>query len=241
MCGADDDQQVGLDELERQLRQEAFGRVQEVTIRPVGDTVVVHCRSESYYGVQVVLAALGRLAHSDKMQTRMQVRADVNGRQFDLPVSRLGSRSDRASSERYSVMTHRKIIVTEADLCRLERLLASEFAAAIGSSKYLNDLRAELERAEIVPVEEVPEDVVTMNSTVVLRDLDTDEVEKFTLVYPQKASIANNRVSILAPVGTAILGYRVGDVVRWPVPSGMRRLRIEEVVYQPERVGALHL
>ena len=80
-----------------------------------------------------------------------------------------------------------------------------------------------------------------MNSTVVLRDLDTGEVETYTLVYPNHADIARNRLSVLAPVGTAILGYHVGDVVRWRVPAGVRRLRVEEVLFQPERVGAFQL
>ncbi|MBC8869410.1 MAG: nucleoside diphosphate kinase regulator [Planctomycetes bacterium] len=138
-------------------------------------------------------------------------------------------------------MSHRNIIIISEDCRRLEHLLASEFAEAIGPKSYLVDLRSELQRAVIVDSDEVPYDVITMNSTVRLRDLDTGEVETYTLVYPGQADIAANKLSILAPIGTAILGYRVGDVVRWRVPSGERRLQIEEVLYQPEREGALHL
>jgi regulator of nucleoside diphosphate kinase len=137
-------------------------------------------------------------------------------------------------------MGKRKIIITEEDHERLEVLLASEFAAAIGPCEYLDDLRAELDRAEIVRPDEVPPNVVTMNSTVVLRDLDTKEKETYTLVFPDAADIANDRLSVLAPVGTAILGERVGDVVRWRVPQGWRRLKVERVLYQPEREGAYH-
>jgi regulator of nucleoside diphosphate kinase len=137
-------------------------------------------------------------------------------------------------------MGKRKIIITEVDRERLEVLLASEFAAAIGPCEYLDDLRAELDRAEIVRPEDVPRNVVTMNSTVVLRDLDTKEKETYTLVFPDAADIANDRLSVLAPVGTAILGERVGDVVRWRVPQGWRRLKVERVLYQPEREGAYH-
>jgi regulator of nucleoside diphosphate kinase len=93
----------------------------------------------------------------------------------------------------------------------------------------LADLQTELDRARVVPPEDVPDDVVTMNSTVELRDLDTDQVETYTLVYPDFADIANNRLSILAPIGTAILGYRVGDRIRWRVPAGWRGLQIESV------------
>lgn len=137
-------------------------------------------------------------------------------------------------------MPRPNIIITKADRDRLEFLLASEFAAAISPFEYLDDLRAELDRAKIVPPEDVPRNVVTMNSTVVLRDMDTKEKETYTLVFPDEADIANDRLSVLAPVGTAILGERVGEVVRWRVPQGWRRLKVERVVYQPERAGAYH-
>ena len=138
-------------------------------------------------------------------------------------------------------MPRRKIYITQIDLQRLCRVVASELDLNDGSNRRLTELIAELERAEVVLSDEIPDDVVTMNSTVVLRDLDTGESETYTLVYPNHANIARNRLSVLAPVGTAILGYQVGDVVRWRVPAGVRRLRVEEVLFQPERVGAFHL
>ncbi|MCU0872470.1 MAG: nucleoside diphosphate kinase regulator [Pirellulaceae bacterium] len=138
-------------------------------------------------------------------------------------------------------MPRRKIYITQIDLQRLCRVVASELDLNDGSNRRLTELIAELERAEVVLSDEIPDNVVTMNSTVVLRDLDTGESETYTLVYPNHANIARNRLSVLAPVGTAILGYQVGDVVRWRVPAGVRRLRVEEVVFQPERVGAFDL
>jgi regulator of nucleoside diphosphate kinase len=138
-------------------------------------------------------------------------------------------------------MPRRKIYITQTDLQRLCRVVASELELKDGSDRQLTELIAELERAEVVLSDEIPDDVVTMNSTVVLRDLDTGESETYTLVYPNHANIARNRLSVLAPVGTAVLGYQVGDVVRWRVPAGVRRLRVEEVLFQPERVGAFHL
>ena len=81
----------------------------------------------------------------------------------------------------------------------------------------------------------MPADVVTMNSTVQLRDLHTNEVDTYTLVYPDCADIANHRLSVLAPIGTAILGYRVGDIIRWQVPAGWRKLKVERIIFQPER------
>jgi regulator of nucleoside diphosphate kinase len=101
-------------------------------------------------------------------------------------------------------------------------------------------LDEELDRAEIVKPEEIPTDVITMNSTFRLRDLDSGEEVVYTLVFPGKADSANGKISILAPIGTAVLGYRVGDTVEWKVPAGLRRLKVKEVVYQPEATGNYH-
>jgi regulator of nucleoside diphosphate kinase len=76
-----------------------------------------------------------------------------------------------------------------------------------------------------------------MNSQVLLCDIDTLETMTYTLVFPKDADIDSGSISVLAPVGTAILGYRQGDIVEWPVPAGIRRLRIEKVLYQPEAAG----
>jgi len=130
-------------------------------------------------------------------------------------------------------MPKRKIIITEADYERLESLLASEFAKVISPIEYLEDLRAELKQAEIVSPKRVPRNVVTMNSTVVLRDIETREKETYALVYPERADIANHRLSVLAPVGTAILGQRVGDELRWRVPARWLRFKVERVLFQP--------
>jgi regulator of nucleoside diphosphate kinase len=77
-----------------------------------------------------------------------------------------------------------------------------------------------------------------MNSTVRVGDLETGEEETYTLVYPEEADIEANRLSVLAPVGTALIGYRAGDVVEWPVPAGVRRFRVEAVLFQPKSARA---
>jgi regulator of nucleoside diphosphate kinase len=136
-------------------------------------------------------------------------------------------------------MSKPTLVITEADFDRLNALLTSAFAKVISPVEYLDDLRAELKKARIVRPDKAPRQVVTMNSTVTLRDLDTGEKETYTLVYPDQADIANNRLSVLAPVGTAILGQRVGDELKWRVPSGWRRLKVQRVVSQPEREGLL--
>ncbi|PAY16119.1 transcription elongation factor GreAB [Rhodopirellula sp. SM50] len=131
----------------------------------------------------------------------------------------------------------RKITITAKDRDRLEELFVSSFAQSIRNRPYLDDLKGELEIAQIVAPGEVPDCVVTMNSTVRLKDMKHRTVETFTLVYPDEANIAEGKLSVLAPLGTAILGSRVGDSVRWRIPSGEGRWRVEEVVFQPERAG----
>jgi regulator of nucleoside diphosphate kinase len=137
-------------------------------------------------------------------------------------------------------MKKRTLVISVADHQRLEALIDSARMDSRIREDYLAALEGELRRARVVPVGKVPADVVTMNSVVRLRDLDSDETEEYELVYPADADMARGRISVLAPIGTAILGYRSGDVIEWPVPAGLRRLRVEEVLYQPERVGALH-
>jgi regulator of nucleoside diphosphate kinase len=135
-------------------------------------------------------------------------------------------------------MTNRNIVMTDVDRRRLGTLIDRTASIGVGDRRYLDDLEHEVERATIVDPHDVPDDVITMNSTVRLCDLDTGEIERYTLVYPRDADIEENRISVLAPIGTALIGYRVGDVVEWPVPSGMARLRVEEILYQPEHAGA---
>ena len=137
-------------------------------------------------------------------------------------------------------MSERRIVITRFDKERLEELIAVAEEFADHGREDLRALAGELTRATIVSPEEVPQDVVTMNSKVVLRDVDTSEEMTYSLVFPKNADVDVGAISILAPVGTAILGYSEGDVIEWPVPSGTRRIRIEEVLYQPEAAGDFH-
>jgi regulator of nucleoside diphosphate kinase len=130
-----------------------------------------------------------------------------------------------------------ELIITRADRQRLGTLVDKAAQAGLVERRHLDELEAELESATAVEPQEVPADVITMNSTVRLRDLDADESFEFTLVYPRDADADEGRVSVLAPVGTAMIGYRVGDVIKWSVPAGTIRLKVEEVVYQPESAG----
>ncbi len=138
-------------------------------------------------------------------------------------------------------MGAKKIYITDQDRQRLLDLIMDAQSGGYRGSVYLENLRGELDRAQIVPPQQIPADVITMNSQVVLVDLDTQEEETYTLVYPEHANTSEGKVSILAPVGTAMLGYRVGDVFEWDVPAGKRRLKVEKILFQPEAAGNYEL
>ena len=138
-------------------------------------------------------------------------------------------------------MQERTIYITEFDMERLRTLIEDAKRVERFGNEYLDSLEMELARGQVVAPKEVPADVVTMNSKVSLRDLDTDEEMVVTLVFPPDANIAQSKVSVLAPIGTAMLGYRVGDTFTWKVPDGERRLQVEKILYQPEAAGDHHL
>jgi len=135
----------------------------------------------------------------------------------------------------------REIYITENDLESLYDLLQSGTAGSARDHKNVEELEAELDRAHVVDAKKIPVDVITLNSRAVLRDLDTNEEMTYTLVFPGQAKLEEGRISILAPIGTAMLGYRVGDVIEWKVPAGIRRLKVEKLLYQPEAAGDYHL
>jgi regulator of nucleoside diphosphate kinase len=131
-----------------------------------------------------------------------------------------------------------QIIISSLDAERLERLLASTPPDAFPGKE---ELVFELERAEVVEPAEVPPHVVTMNSTVRFRVENTGQEFTYTLVYPRDADGSGDRISIFAPVGSALLGLSQGNEIEWPRPGGgVLRVRIVEVTYQPERSGELH-
>jgi regulator of nucleoside diphosphate kinase len=134
-----------------------------------------------------------------------------------------------------------ELVVTDSDLARLSEMTRAFRANRHPYRQYAGELEAELARARVVPRGDVPADVVTMNSTIRIREHRGREVEEFTLVYPGEADALNGRLSVLAPLGMAVLGARVGDVITWRVPAGERTFRVERIVYQPEAAGDSHL
>ncbi len=133
------------------------------------------------------------------------------------------------------------ITITEFDMERLRTLIDEAKRLYRDGNEYLENLEMELSRGVVVAPTDVAADVVTMNSKVCLKDLDTDEEMHVTLVFPGDADIAQSKMSVLAPIGTAMLGYRVGEVFTWKVPEGVRRLQVKKIIYQPEASGDHHL
>jgi len=136
-------------------------------------------------------------------------------------------------------MTMNHIYMTEPDFERIRDGLCGNWLRDPEHAAGCGRLRKELQRAFIVRSVEIPIDVVTMNSRVQLRDLDSGDAVTFSLVYPSSAPHSRPgapelTVSVLTPIGAAVLGQRVGDTVEWEAPTGVRRLRVEGVLYQPE-------
>lgn len=130
-----------------------------------------------------------------------------------------------------------RIFITRPDMERLRSLLDS--ASPKRDSATIDQLDDELARAVVVSQDEVPHDVVTMNSRVVFEDASGRQRE-VTLVYPPQADAQSGRISVLAPVGAALLGLSVGQEIEWPLPGGRATtLRIISVTYQPEAAGDL--
>ena len=129
------------------------------------------------------------------------------------------------------------LVVSRLDCDRLDALLDTPLAAGIDTS----GLRRELDRADIVEPAQIPADVITMNSVIRFVDEGSGAEREVTLVYPRDADGSAERVSILAPVGSALLGLRVGARIAWPLPGGRStQLRVLALPYQPEAAGDLH-
>jgi regulator of nucleoside diphosphate kinase len=132
------------------------------------------------------------------------------------------------------------LLLSRLDVERIEELLDLPQFRALGTDA----LRGELERADVVEPSAVPADVMTMNSTARVRVEDVElgaQEHELTLVYPRDADGSANKVSVLAPVGSALLGLRVGEAINWPMPGGRSaRLQVLAIRYQPESAGELH-
>ena len=129
-------------------------------------------------------------------------------------------------------------VVTELDAARIRELGARLPGRGEGLAALSSLIERVEQEADIVAPEHIGPDVVTVNSTVSFRDELTDSVHRVTVVYPQEMSVGQRRISVLSPVGAALLGQRVGQVARVALPDGTtRELRVLELHYQPEAAG----
>jgi len=138
-------------------------------------------------------------------------------------------------------MADRTIHITQFDMDRLTELIDGLRLSPKANQVNLDLLEKELYRAVLVDPPNIPRDVITMNSKVIITDTESGEKTTYTLVFPSAANISENKLSIMAPLGMALLGYRTGDIIEWPVPSGVRKLKVDEIIYQPEAAGDYHL
>src|SRR5438132_8927693 len=174
-------------------------------------------------------------------------RCPVSEKRYDSADESHASMFSAAANKREDDLKRRKgskskddLVISSFDKERLKQLLnATETSASDRAD--LEDLTREIERGAEVRPEEIPPDVVTMNSTIRVTDLESGSSYVYTIVFPADADYDTGKISILAPLGTALLGYRIGDVVNWRMPGGNRRLRIDAIVYQPEAAGDFHL
>lgn len=131
--------------------------------------------------------------------------------------------------------TRPEITISSLDQDRLYTLIESLPANSFAGK---DELEAELGRANVVDPTEIPPTIVTMNSTVRFTVESTQNEFELTLVYPKDVDSSGKTISILAPVGSALLGLSQGDEIEWPKPGGgLLRVKITEIVYQPERAG----
>ena len=134
-------------------------------------------------------------------------------------------------------MNQPSIFITTKDVEKLRDLIREAYHTEYRGSDYLKQLAGEIEKASVVRSDQIPPDVITLNSTARLADQETNEEMIYSLVFPEDADTSQGKISILAPIGTAMLGYKVGDTFEWDTPGGKRIIRVEEILYQPEASG----
>ena len=129
------------------------------------------------------------------------------------------------------------IYLSEYDADQLRTLISTLDKRNLADRTYAMSLENEVNRAEILPSSDIPDEIVRMNSRIQLTDMETGDVLVFQIVYPLDADFDDGKISVLSPIGTALLGCRVKDVILWDVPKGTRKLKIDKMLYQPEAVG----
>lgn len=134
-----------------------------------------------------------------------------------------------------------EILISSLDAVRIQSRIDKARNGGINAPINLIPLMNELNRAKKVEPAKVPKDLVTMNSIITLQHMKTEQITKLQIVYPEDADLTKKKISIFAPIGTALLGYRKGDIISWTVPSGTAEFKILDIVYQPESEGNFDL
>lgn len=132
-------------------------------------------------------------------------------------------------------MNHAPIYITRDDYSKLRLLVTTALYSR--ASAALEQLREELDRAVVIDADAIPAGIVAMDSRVEFEDIGTGEIEDYTISFPERANVERKRISILAPIGTALIGSREGDLVNWATPGGVRQLKVRRVS-QPEAAMA---
>jgi regulator of nucleoside diphosphate kinase len=130
-----------------------------------------------------------------------------------------------------------KLIVNRLDYARIKKSISDARQFKSISNIEAEKLMEELDSATIVEPENMPANVVTMNSIVKLSFLNNNKQVQFQIVYPDQANFKENKISIFSPIATALIGYKVSDEIEWIVPAGITNIRIDEIIYQPEAAG----
>ncbi|MBC8869414.1 MAG: GreA/GreB family elongation factor [Planctomycetes bacterium] len=138
-------------------------------------------------------------------------------------------------------MKYRQYLMTETDRWRLGRLLVSDAARAVAAPGVLGELESQLEESEAMLSELIPDDVVTMNSTVHLVSETSGARIVCTVVYPDDVELVDDGVSVLDLLGSSLIGCEVGDLVEWKAQEDRGPWRIAEIAFQPEQMGEFHL
>ena len=127
--------------------------------------------------------------------------------------------------------------LTDFDYRRLQSMIVGPRSRDPRDKDSVYLLERHLDDADVVPADRIGPDFVTMNSEVRVTDLDTREAIVLRVVFPKEADAAEGKISVLAPLGMSVLGRRLGDDITWQTPGSLRRLRVDRVLYQPEREG----
>lgn len=152
------------------------------------------------------------------------------------------TRQQQNPNNRFTPDKNQKFFITDFDLQRLRKtMMQYKNIIAFCDRESLDELCQKLISASVVNSREISPDVVTMNSTFVLRENEGKETVVYTLVFPEKSNINENKISVLSPLGCSILGRSIHDIVENPVPVGVQKLVVEKIIYQPERAGDFHL